>query len=132
MSFVSALCDALRMGMGFADARFILSIEDGFNRIRWAPGVTMFGRDVRSTIGAVDAVSSTGKRPLLVHIGSVERITKEARELLIKDTSSSRTAVLGMDRVSQGITAFAYTSATPTQFFTEESEAIAWLLEPSS
>ncbi|MBG6226580.1 hypothetical protein IWX63_003179 [Arthrobacter sp. CAN_A2] len=29
------------------------------------------------------------------------------------------------------ITAFAYTSATPTQFFTDENDAAAWLLEQS-
>ncbi|MBG6192391.1 aspartokinase-like uncharacterized kinase [Arthrobacter sp. CAN_A212] len=91
----------------------------------------MTGGDVRETIGAVDAFSRAGRRPLLVHIGSVERITREARELLIEDTCSSKTAVLGMDQVSMVMTAFAYTSATPTQFFTDEAEAIEWLLEPS-
>ncbi|MUK02476.1 hypothetical protein GM708_11420 [Vibrio cholerae] len=113
-----------------ASARFVLTVEADFNRIRWAPGVTMFGRDVRATIGAVEAVSAAGKRPLLVHIGSVERITPTARELLIEDTCSTRTAVLGMDLVSMVITAFAYTSATPTQFFTDEAAACGWLLEP--
>lgn len=109
-----------------------MSFEPDFNRIIWAPGVTMTGNDVRGTIGAVEAVSNAGRRPLLVHIGSVERITREARELLIADTCSSKTAVLGMDQVSKVMTAFAYSSATPTEFFTDEAEAIAWLLEPSS
>lgn len=119
------------MNEGSVARKFAMSSEPGFNRIRWAPGVTMTGSDVRETIGAVDAVSGAGKRPLLVHIGSVERITREARELLIDDTCSTKTAVLGMDRVSMVMTAFAYTSATPTRFFTDEAEAIAWLLEPS-
>ncbi|PVE14553.1 hypothetical protein [Arthrobacter sp. Bz4] len=105
-----------------------MSFESESNRIIWAPGVTMTG-DVRGTIGAVDAVSGAGRRPLLVHIGSVKRITREARELLIEDTCSSKTAVLGMDQVSKVMTAFAYTSATPTQFFTDEAEAVRWLLE---
>lgn len=115
-----------------ASARFVLTVERDFNRIRWAPGVTMLGRDVRATIGAVDSVSAAGKRPLLVHIGSVQRITADARELLIEDTCSTRTAVLGADPVSMVITAFAYTSATPTQFFTDENDAATWLLEQSS
>ncbi len=89
----------------------------------------MFGRDVRATIGAVDAVSGAGRRPLLVHIGSVERITPTARGLLIEDTCSTRTAVLGVDTVGMVITAFAYTSATPTRFFTDEAAAGTWLLE---
>jgi hypothetical protein len=112
-----------------AGTRFVLTVEADFNRIRWAPGVTMFGRDVRATISAVDAVSVDGKRPLLVHINSVERITPAARKILIDDTCSTRTAVLGTDPVGMVITAFAYTSLTPTQFFTDEREASEWLLE---
>jgi hypothetical protein len=112
-----------------SSARFVLTVEPEFNRIRWAPGVTMFGRDVRATIGAVDAVSGTGKRPLLVHIGSVARIAPAARQLLLDDTCSTRTAVHGTDPVSMVITAFAYTSATPTRFFAEEAEATRWLLD---
>lgn len=110
-------------------ARFVLTVEPRFNRIRWAPGVTMYGRDARATIGAVDAVSGAGRRPLLVHIGAVTRITPAARQLLIDDTCSTRTAVLSTDVVSRVITAFAYTSATPTRFFTDEGEAADWLLE---
>lgn len=119
------------MNMGAVDKRFVMTFEPDFNRIKWASGVTMTGSDVRETIGAVDAVSSAGRRPLLVHMGSVKEITREARELLIADTCSSKTAVLGTDSVSMVMTAFAYTSATPTQFFTVEEEAIAWLLKPS-
>ncbi|KNC18862.1 hypothetical protein AC792_09760 [Arthrobacter sp. RIT-PI-e] len=113
-------------------ARFVLTVGPDFNRLRWAPGVTMFGRDVRATISAVDAVSTAAKRPLLVDIGSIERITPSARQLLIDDTCSTRTAVLSTDVVTKVITAFAYTSATPTRFFTDESEAIRWLLKPSA
>ena len=89
----------------------------------------MYGRDIRSTIGAVDAVSLMGKQPLLVHIGSVNRITPLARQLLIDDTCSARTAVLGIDPIAMVITAFAYNSATLTKYFTSETEAIAWLQE---
>lgn len=111
------------------EPRFTLTREPTFLRLRWAPGITMYGRDVRSTISAVDAVSTTQKQPLLVHIGSMTRITPAARQLLIDDTCSSRTAVLGIDPIAMVITAFAYTSATPTQYFTSEDEAVAWLLE---
>ena len=77
--------------------RFVLIVEEEINRIRWAPGVTIFGRDARATISAVDSVSSGGRRPLLVHINSVERITPAARQILLADTCSTRTAVLGTD-----------------------------------
>ena len=114
------------------DARFVLTVEQHINRIRWAPGVTMYGRDVRATTGAVDAVSTAGKRPLMVHVNSMERITAAARELLLEETCSTRTAVIGLDPVSMVITAFNYAAATPTRYFTDEAEAMEWLLEDPS
>lgn len=122
------VCEAVRMETP-AGVRFTLTVEDDFNRIRWAPEMTIFGRDVRTAIGAVNAISTAGRRPLLVHVGFIERVTPAARELLIEDTCSTRIAVLGHDVVSMVITAFAYASATPTQFFTDEAAAMDWLRE---
>jgi hypothetical protein len=122
-----ALCKGELMGT-HVGTRFVLTVEEHFNRIRWAPGVTLFGRDVRSTTGAVDAVSTDGKRPLLVHVNSLERITTAAREILLEETCSTRTAVIGTDPVSMVITAFNYSAATPTRYFTDEAEAVTWLL----
>jgi hypothetical protein len=105
--------NAARMVSG-ETIRFVLTVEREVNRRRWAPGVTMFGRDVRATIGAVNAVNpvfGAGKRPSLVHIGPVERITLSARQPLIDGTCSTWTAVLSADCFSKVITAFTYTSA---------------------
>lgn len=113
------------------NSRFVLTAEEHFNRLQWAPGVTITGEDVRAFGEAVEAVSSEGVRPLLVHLNSVRRITPAARQLIVRDTCSTRTAILGEDPVSMVITAFAYTSRTPTRFFTDEREAIEWLLEAS-
>lgn len=107
--------------------RYTLSDDGDLLCLRWAPGVTMQAEDVRSTIAAVTAASPSGKRPLLVHIGLVERITAEAKQLLMDDTCSARTAVVGVDEVGRVLTAFNYRSATPSRYFTDESDAIAWL-----
>jgi hypothetical protein len=112
-----------------SEPRYILSDDGTFLRLRWAAGVTMHVEDVHSTIAAVTAASPQGKRPLLVHIGLVGRITPEAKKLLIDDTCSSRTAVVGVDEVSRVLTAFNYKSATLSRYFTTETEAVAWLLE---
>lgn len=109
--------------------RYTLRDDGDFLRLSWAPGVTMQAEDVYSTIAAVTAASPEGRRPLLVHIGLVERITPEAKQLLLDDTCSTRTAVVGVDEVSRVITAFNYRSATPSRYFTEEADAITWLLE---
>jgi hypothetical protein len=111
--------------------RYALSDDGDFLRLQWTPGVTIEESDIRSTIAAVTAASAQGKRPLLVHIGPLERITPEAKQLLLDDTCSTRTAVVGVDDVGRVITAFNYRSATPSRYFTEESDAVAWLAEDS-
>jgi hypothetical protein len=107
--------------------RYTLKDDGDFLRLRWAPGVTLQAEDIHSTISAVTAASPRGKRPLLVHIGLVERITLEAKQLLIEDTCSTRTAVVGVDEVGRVLAAFNYRSATPSRYFTKEADAIAWL-----
>lgn len=108
--------------------RYTLSDDGDFLRLEWTPGVTIEADDIHSSIAAVTAASPQGRRPLLVHVGPLERITPEARRLLIDDTCSIRTAVVGVDDVGRVLTAFNYRSATPSRYFTQESDAMAWLL----
>lgn len=109
--------------------RYALIDDGAFLRLQWMPGVTIEADDIHSTIAAVTSASPRGKRPLLVQIGALERITPEARQLLIDDTCSSRTAVVGVDNVGRVITAFNNRSGTLSRYFLEESDAIAWLRE---
>jgi hypothetical protein len=74
-------------------------------------------------------VRGQGRRPLLVHIGPLEPGHPEAKQLLIDDTYSTRTAVVGVDNVGRVLTAFNYRSATLSRYFAEQSDAIAWLTE---
>ncbi|MDQ0736226.1 DUF7793 family protein [Arthrobacter agilis] len=108
-------------------SRYTLTDDGAFLRLRWAAGVTIEADDVRATTAAVTAASPTGRRPLLVNIGLVDAITRDARRLLIEDTCSLRTGVVGVDEVGKVLTAFNYRSATPSRYFTAEAEAIAWL-----
>jgi hypothetical protein len=109
--------------------RYTLKDDGEFLRLQWTPGVSIEADDIRSTIAAVTAASPQGKRPLLVHIGPLERITPEAKQLLLDDTCSARTAVVGVDDVGRVITAFNYRSATLSRYFEQESEAITWLTD---
>lgn len=109
--------------------RYTLSDDGDFLRLQWRPGIRIEAGDIESTIAAVTAASARGRRPLLVQIGPLERITPEARQLLLEDTCSARTAVVGVDEVGRVLTAFNYRSATPSRYYAEESEAIAWLTE---
>ena len=109
------------------DPRFRLTDEGDFLRLCWNPGIVMELRDVQASVAAVEAVSPSCKRPLLVHMDLVDGISAPARDYLLKETCSSRTAVLGTDEVARVMTAFNYRAATPSQYFTEEAAAIAWL-----
>ncbi|KRF08580.1 hypothetical protein ASH00_02415 [Arthrobacter sp. Soil782] len=107
--------------------RFELTDEGAFLRLCWNPGIVMELRDVQASVMAVEAVSPSCRRPLLVHIDLVDGISAPARNLLLEETCSSRTAVLGTDEVARVMTAFNYRAATPSQYFTDEAEAIEWL-----
>lgn len=107
--------------------RFALTDEGDFLRLCWNPGIVMGLSDVRSSVAAVEAMSPSCKRPLLVHIELVDGISAPARDLLLEETCSSRTAVLGKDEVARVMTAFNYRAATPSRYFNDEELAIAWL-----
>ncbi|WP_299166373.1 hypothetical protein [uncultured Arthrobacter sp.] len=111
------------------DPRFKLVDEGDFLRLRWEPGIVMELKDVQASISAVESVSPSCKRPLLVHMDLVDGISAPARDVLLKDTCSSRTAVLGKDEVARVMTAFNYRAATPSEYFTDECRAIEWLTE---
>lgn len=111
--------------------RFELTDEGDFLRLCWNPGIIMELGDVQASIAAVEAMSPAGKRPLLVDIDRVNGISAEARQLLLEETCSSRTAALGKDEVARVMTAFNYRAATLSEFFTDEADAIAWLIEDS-
>lgn len=112
--------------------RFELTDEGDFLRLCWNPGIVMELRDVQASVTAVEAVSPECQRPLLVHIDLVDGISAPARDLLLEETCSSRTAVIGTDEVARVMTAFNYRAATPSQYFTDEVQAIEWLTSDSA
>lgn len=111
-------------------ARFELTVEQHFNRLRWSPDVTTISaEDVQATADAFETVFGPERRPLLVHVGALGGITPEARQMLIEGTHPTRVAILTEDLVTKVITAFAYAAARPTRLFSDETEATRWLLE---
>lgn len=111
--------------------RFVLEDAGDHVILEWKPGITMQASDVAASVAAVTALSPHGSRPLLMRIGLVEHITAEAKQLLIRDISSSRIATIGTDDVGRVLTAFYYRSVTPSRYFTDETEAMTWLLADS-
>jgi hypothetical protein len=107
--------------------RFELTDEGSFLRLCWHAGIVMELHDVEASVGAVISMSPECRRPLLVHIDLVDGISAPARDLLLEETCSSRTAVLGRDEVARVMTAFNYRAATPSRYFTDEAAAVQWL-----
>lgn len=110
-------------------ARFELTVERDFNRLRWSPDVTTISaKDVQATADAFETVLGPDRRPLLVHVGALGGITPEARQMLLEGTHPTRVAILTEDLVTKVITAFAYAAVRPTRLFSDETEATRWLL----
>lgn len=107
------------------------SLEDagGHLRLRWSADVTVNSADVVSMAAAVTSASPEGARPLLMYIGLVDHITADAKQLLIRDISSSRIAIVGNDDIGRMLTAFTHRSVTPTRYFTDDAAALDWLLD---
>lgn len=107
--------------------RFLLTDEGDFLRLCWNAGIVLDLPDVQASIAAVEAMSPACKRPLLVHMDLVDGISAPARGLLLEETCSSRTAILGKDEVARVMTAFNYRAVTPSRYFTDEARAVGWL-----
>lgn len=110
-------------------ARYLLEDVGDYVCLQWSSGIILETADVVSAAAAITAVSPEGPRPLLLRIGLVEHITAEAKQLLIRDICSSRIAILGADDVGRVLTAFSHRSVTPTRYFTDDVEALDWLLD---
>ncbi len=110
-------------------ARYALEDVGDYLCLRWCGEITVGSSDVVSATTAVTAASPGGPRPLLVRIGLIEYITSEAKQLLIRDICSSRTAIIGTDDMGRVLTAFTHRSVTPTRYFTDDKEATDWLLD---
>ncbi|KNC19532.1 hypothetical protein AC792_05845 [Arthrobacter sp. RIT-PI-e] len=109
--------------------RYKLEDAGDYVRLTWCPKITIEARDVVAATAAITELSPERSRPLVMSIGVAEHITPDARRLLIRNVSSSRTAIIGQDDVGRVLTAFAHRSVTPTRYFTDDEEALGWVLD---
>lgn len=110
-------------------ARYVLEDAGDYLRLRWSADIIVSSADVVSAAAEIIAASPDGPRPLLVQVGLVGHTTADAKQLLIRDISSSRIAIVGYDDIGRILTAFAHRSVTPTGYFTDDRAALEWLLD---
>lgn len=105
--------------------------EDGVIHLVWQPGVSLGVGDVKAAMAKVNEVSDGLARPLLVEMTDIETVNHEARAAFSTPSAASRIALLGSNPVDWMIANFrgAHTYPCPTQFFTDRTEAMNWLLQ---
>ncbi len=106
--------------------------QDGIVRLAWERDLRITGDMARQAMVAVDKLNSGRHRPLLVYMAHTNALDREAREHFATECSPSAVALLGETPVDRLLATFilGYGGApAPTKYFTEESDAIGWLLE---
>jgi hypothetical protein len=115
-----------------ADGKAILKLrKDGVIHLIWQPGVSLEVDDVTTAMTEVNEVSGELARPLLVEMADIATVSHDARAAFSTPCAASRIALLGSNPVDWIIANFrgAHTYPCPTQFFTERTEAMNWLLQ---
>jgi hypothetical protein len=98
------------------------------NKLVWKTRVSLEVADVKA---AMAKVSEGLARPMLVEMTDIETVSHDARAAFAIPCAASRIALLGSNAVDWMIANFrgAHTYPCPTQFFTDRTEAMNWLLQ---
>ena len=118
---------------GGGERRFrIEESPDGIVRLTWDRDVRVTAERAKQAMAAVDDVNAGRRRPLLVRMARTTALDREAREQFGEKTSISAIALLGetpVDRLLAASTLGRVLTQAPARYFTDEREAVAWLLE---
>jgi hypothetical protein len=105
---------------------------DGIVRLTWDRDLRVTAELAKRAMAAVDAVNAGRRRPLLVCMARTTALDREARAQFGEKTSISAMALLGetpVDRLLAASTLGRALAQAPARYFTDEGEAVAWLLE---
>jgi len=114
--------------------RFLLD-ERGFVRATVLDGAVMTLDDAKEALAATERVALGRRRPVLVDLRKIKGETREARQYFVGEHAariSARVALLVESPVSRVVGNFFLrlnVQRTPTELFTSEEAAIAWLGE---
>ena len=106
--------------------------QDGIVRLVWERDLRITGDMAKHAMIAVDDLNGSRRRPLLVYMARTNALERKAREHFAEKCSTSAIALLGETPVDRLLATFILghgRAPAPTRYFTEESEAIAWLLQ---
>ena len=111
---------------------FVLD-DRGFVRATVENGAEMTLTDAKEALAATERVALGKRRPVLVDLRGIKAQTREARQFFVGEEAarvSASVALLVGSPVSRVVGNFFLrlnVQRTPTQLFTSETDAIAWL-----
>jgi len=110
-----------------------LTIDDeGLLILVWPGGVKITGPSARRAFDEVNRICGSVRRPMLVDMATTKSVAREARAVFGEPCAASRIALLGkspVDRVIANFTLGVSTVPCPTKFFTDRTQAMAFLRE---
>ncbi|WDF34628.1 hypothetical protein PTW37_06955 [Arthrobacter agilis] len=114
---------------GYDAGRFTLSVLPSVLRLTWRHQIVIDHVDVARVGRAITASAHRGL-PLLVQVSALREVTCEARQAVLGYSHPARIALLGSDDVDLVLTAFMVRAPSETRFFTDQDDAVRWLLQP--
>jgi hypothetical protein len=119
-------------GRGAADLQIWEPLgPDGIAKIRYQAGDVVTEDVARATVGELRALTGGKRRPVLVDIRKLKLVTREARVIFggASDAFSALALLAGSPKTQLIANFFIGISRpkVPTQMFTDEEKALAWL-----
>lgn len=105
---------------------------EGYVYIAWHDEVEVNVNDARAALDAIAEVSSGEQLPLLVDMSSMRKIDREAREEFSATRTVNRVALIVRTALSRTVGSFFVglgNPQNPTRLFTDEADALEWLLD---
>jgi hypothetical protein len=115
-------------GKGTAELR-----EDGVIHLVWQPCARLDVNDIMAAMAKINELSEGAAHPVLVDMAGIATVSADARASFSTPSAAARIALLGSDPVDRAIANFrsANSYPCPTRYFTDQAEAVGWLLQDS-
>lgn len=113
--------------------QFQLELEEqGILRLTWPRGARIKESDAQRAMDRVNELCGPDRHPMIVDMATTDDVTRGARSVFAKPCQASRIALWGSSPVDRVIANFflgIMKPPCPTKFFTDETEALGWLVE---
>lgn len=114
---------------------YVIGFEtDDVMFLAWKPGVRIEAANALAAVEAVNELAAGSRYPLLVTMADTAHLSRAARDVFVEPCAASRIALLGnnpVDRMLADYQLAVQEPPCPTRFFTSETDAVAWLRNPS-